>query len=108
MDVIKPVGYIDMSTLEKFSKVIITDSGGVQKEAYFHKVPCVTIRKETEWIELIQSGWNKLANPENVDSIKNAVNTQLKFNINNKKVNYYGNGDSAQKILDCILSLSSN
>lgn len=108
MEVIKPVGYIDMSTLEKFSKVIITDSGGVQKEAYFHKVPCVTIRKETEWIELIKSGWNKLANPENIESIQNAFNTQLKFNLNNKKVNYYGNGDSAQKILEFILSLSSN
>ena len=64
--IISPFGYLDMMMLEKYSKTIITNSGGVQKEAYFQKVPCVTLRDETEWIELIENGWNFLANSGNL------------------------------------------
>ena len=93
---IEPAGYLDMMMLEKHSKTIITDSGGVQKEAYFHNVPCVTVRDETEWVELVDKGWNILANADNlVEIFKKAQHIQFL-----KDENIYGNGDAAVKIVD--------
>jgi len=67
IQIIEPVGYLDFITLEYFSKRIITDSGGIQKEAYILKKPCITLRTETEWIETVEEKWNLLVHPEDRD-----------------------------------------
>lgn len=98
--VINPVGYLDMVQLEKNASLIITDSGGVQKEAFFYDVPCVTLRNETEWIELIDSGWNRLASPVDVESVTMAIYEML--STRGRDIKPYGYGDSAVKIVNYI------
>src|SRR5205823_3314580 len=75
--VIDPVGYIDMACLEKHARLIVTDSGGVQKEAFFHRVPCITLRDETEWVELVELGWNRLVPPTTAEAVRDGVSAAL-------------------------------
>lgn len=99
---IEPMGYIDMCNLEKNSLVIITDSGGIQKEAYLHKVPCLTLRESTEWKELIDFGWNKLADPSNEDEIIKMFEIQKSFSIEHDHPDFYGDGFSSTKIINFL------
>ena len=96
---IEPVGYLDMLSLEGAAKKIITDSGGVQKEAYYLKVPCLTIREETEWTETVNCGANKLL-PINKKIISGAI-TEEWDRVSFTK-NLYGDGTAAKKILSII------
>lgn len=93
---IDPVGYLEMVELEKHAALIATDSGGVQKEAYFYQVPCVTLRDETEWVELVESGWNRLAPPKDAELLSVAIQEAL--GTRGRAVSLYGKGDAADKI----------
>lgn len=96
--VVEPVGYLEMVWLETQAAVIVTDSGGVQKEAFFHNKPCVTLREETEWVELVESGWNCLAGADAgriAEAIANA-------HIPATRVSLYGKGDAAAKIVGAL------
>lgn len=90
---IEPVGYLDMVQLEKYAALIATDSGGVQKEAFFYKVPCVTLRDETEWVELVDSGWNRLAPPVDAGSVVDVIQDAL--GSQGHEVQPYGAGNAA-------------
>ena len=96
---IEPVGYLDMLMLEQHTRLIITDSGGIQKEAYFLSVPCVTLRSETEWVETIESGWNILVDVENEDIGKVIRNREWP---KEKKGNAFGNGRAAYEIANIL------
>jgi UDP-GlcNAc3NAcA epimerase len=97
---IDPVGYLDMVQLEKYAALIATDSGGVQKEAFFYKVPCVTLRDETEWVELVEGGWNRLAPPTDVDRVLEALRSSI--GSLGQEMAPYGAGDAAQQIVKCL------
>lgn len=92
---IKPVSYLGMFSLEKNAKKIVTDSGGVQKEAYWFRVPCITLREETEWVETVEERWNVLVgcNPE---QIVEAVKTTRAGSENRTS---YGDGQATQQIV---------
>ena len=100
----EPLGFIDMMFLERNASLIVTDSGGIQKEAFLQKTPCLTLRKETEWVELIEYGWNKLTNPLNSENIESLINSQINNKFKRKNIDLYGNGFAAKKILESIIS----
>jgi UDP-GlcNAc3NAcA epimerase len=99
---IDPVGYLDMLMLESSAAVIATDSGGVQKEAFFFEVPCVTLREETEWTELVDLGWNVLAAPTDVDAVASCILGRI--GVRGRAASPYGTGKAARAIAEIVAS----
>ena len=101
---VEPLGYLDMIEIEQSAQMVVTDSGGVQKEAFFFGKPCVTLRDETEWVELVESGWNRLAPPMSSDSLLGAFRAAL--GTTGAPIQPYGEGAAADLIAR-ILSKAS-
>lgn len=96
-----PLGYLDMVKLEKHARLIATDSGGLQKEAYFHGVPCVTMREETEWTELVDAGWNVVVPPRT----GRLADTLESFTAPlDRDAGIYGDGRAAERIVEALLA----
>jgi UDP-GlcNAc3NAcA epimerase len=97
--IIEPVGYQDMLMLEKNARLVATDSGGVQKEAFFFRVPCVTLREETEWVELVELGWNKVVPPLSIQAISEAALSSFQ----GEEEDPYGGGKASDRIIKILL-----
>jgi UDP-N-acetylglucosamine 2-epimerase (non-hydrolysing) len=102
LTLIDPAGYLEFVALLAGSRTVVTDSGGVQKEAFFLDTPCVTLREETEWIETVENGWNRLVGA-NTDKILKAVSERPP----DQKSNPYGGGEAAVVIRDLLVTESS-
>jgi UDP-N-acetylglucosamine 2-epimerase len=112
LQIVESVGYFDMLRLLDNARVILTDSGGLQKEAFFLGCPCVTLRDETEWVETVQGGGNILVG-DDLAKIVSAVDMwnqrfpQGKADFSSEAERAFGNGDAADKILQAILGFNS-
>jgi len=100
--ILEPVGYRDMIILEKNARLIATDSGGIQKEAAFYSVPCVTLRSQTEWTELVDRGYNQVVPPSSSEVVFSALQRASRLTLPSPN-GLYGDGHSA----DCIAQMLS-
>jgi UDP-N-acetylglucosamine 2-epimerase len=98
VQVIEPLGYLDMITLTRSARLVLTDSGGLQKEAYWLGVPCITLRDETEWVETVASGWNRLAGSD-LTQIVDAVRS---FAPAEPRPRLYGDGHAAARCVELL------
>lgn len=98
--VLEPVPYLEMQRLQMSAKLILTDSGGMQKEAYFHQVPCITLRDETEWVETVEAGWNRLVGADGAQILEAWEMTKAPVQ---ETQNLYGDGSAAKRAVDLLL-----
>jgi UDP-GlcNAc3NAcA epimerase len=103
LTLIDPVGYLEMVWLIDHCKLVMTDSGGLQKEAYFFEKPCITLRDETEWVELVENGFNILAGANQEKIIDTYKNHTSHFTLHTS-LNLYGDGTASRKIIEELLS----
>lgn len=94
-----PVGYVDMMVLIRNARMVLTDSGGVQKEAFFLATPCLTLRETTEWVETVEAGWNRLVGVDR-DSILSALRTWKPTGVPPDEL--FGNGRAAERIAEIL------
>jgi UDP-N-acetylglucosamine 2-epimerase (non-hydrolysing)/UDP-GlcNAc3NAcA epimerase len=100
--VIEPAGYLEMLILEDGAEAIVTDSGGVQKEAYFAGKPCITVRERTEWIETVDAGWNVL-----VGSDSSAIAEAMRgFRPTTPRPPLFGDGRAAERVVEALDNMS--
>ncbi len=105
LSIIDPVGYLEMVWLIDHCSLVMTDSGGLQKEAYFFEKPCITLRDETEWVELVECGGNLLAGAEQ-EKISNAYRDHKTVDKNIFRSNLYGRGRASETIIKELLNYS--
>jgi UDP-GlcNAc3NAcA epimerase len=103
---VEPLPYLDMVRLEQSAKVILTDSGGVQKEAFFYGVPCITMRDETEWIETVDTGWNILVGADTQAIIQAYLGSDTL--PQRMEIKPYGEGNASELCLKAILQVQKN
>ena len=97
MIVTPPLGYLDFTTLLMHARAVLTDSGGVQKEAYLAGVPCITLRDRTEWVETVESGWNTL-----VDLDAGAAAAALELAPPERRPALYGDGRAGEHVVAAL------
>jgi UDP-N-acetylglucosamine 2-epimerase len=102
VDLIQPLGYLDFLELARNARAVLTDSGGVQKEAYLLGVPCVTLRDTTEWVETVEAGWNTL-----VDLDRDAALAALENTPPSERPELYGGGRAAERVCDVVAAYTA-
>lgn len=102
VELIEPVGFVDMSALLRSASLVVTDSGGLQKEAYFYRIPTVTLRTETEWVELLDAGWNRL--PVSLDARDIGDSFRAAIGSLGREEELFGDGTAATQILTELLA----
>ncbi|CAB1078443.1 UDP-2,3-diacetamido-2,3-dideoxy-D-glucuronic acid 2-epimerase (EC, partial [Olavius algarvensis Delta 1 endosymbiont] len=101
--IIEPVGYLEMIYLLENCHAVMTDSGGLQKEAFFFQKPCITLRDETEWVELVEHGFNYIAGADSAgiyNAFKNSFDSNKDFDLD-----LYGDGTAGKKIIEFLIQI---
>jgi UDP-N-acetylglucosamine 2-epimerase len=107
LKMISPVGYLDFVALESRAQIILTDSGGIQKEAFFAKVPCITLRDETEWVETVEAGWNYLTGADK-ESIQRAFHEAVQTKKPAELPEIFGRGNASGLIVNRLAEVQNS